>query len=64
MAKVAELGRTNLAIKPELKEFLDTCLVPLLVRHALREIRTSESRAEDLESTASLRAPCANGGSE
>jgi hypothetical protein len=60
MAKVLQLGRTNPAIEPELKDFIDACLVPLLVRNALKEIRTSEPYT-DLESTPSLHVRCANG---
>lgn len=61
MAAILQLGGANPAIDPELKEFLDACLVPILVRNALKEIRASEPGA-DLESTASCRDRCASGG--
>lgn len=47
-------------LEPELKEFIDVCLVPILVREALKEIQAAESRM-DLESSPSLNARCTNG---
>jgi hypothetical protein len=61
MAKILKLGRTDPTIEPELKEFIDACLVPVLVRDALKEIQVVES-GEDLESTALPQFRCANGG--
>lgn len=33
------------AIEPELKQFLDECLVPLLVREALKELKAEKALA-------------------
>jgi hypothetical protein len=61
MAAILQLGGTDPAIEAELKEFIDACLVPVLVRNALKEIQAAESRT-DLESTASPPVRCADGG--
>jgi hypothetical protein len=63
MAKCSQLVRTESAIEPDLKDFIDVCLVPILVRNALKEIKAAESGG-DLESTALPHIRCANGGSE
>jgi len=42
MAKIVQLDRTEPAIEPELKDFIDSCLVPILVRSALKEIRVAD----------------------
>jgi hypothetical protein len=60
MAKRFQLGRTHPTVELELKEFIDACLVPVLVRNALKEIQAEESDA-DLESTPSLQVRCVNG---
>lgn len=49
-----------IALEPELKEFIDACLVPILVRNALKEIQAAEPRV-DLESPSSLHVWCTNG---
>jgi hypothetical protein len=61
MAKIVQLGKTHPTIEPELKEFIDACLVPVLVRNALKEIQSEKSN-RDLESTALPQVRCANGG--
>jgi hypothetical protein len=61
MTKILQLDKTDSPIEPELKDFIDACLVPLLVRDALKKIHVSESDV-GLESTASLHVRCANGG--
>jgi len=60
MAKILQLGKTEPGIEPELKEFIDTCLVPVLVRSALKEIQAVEAGGV-LECTSSLHIRCANG---
>ena len=60
MAKILQLGRMDPQIEPELKEFIDTCLVPVLVRSALKEIQAVESGG-GLECTSSLHIRCSNG---
>lgn len=57
--KVRGLKKPTL-LEPELQEFIDVCLVPILVRDALKEIKAAELRG-DVESTPSLHVRCANG---
>lgn len=61
MAKIVQLGKAHLTIEPDLKEFIDACLVPVLVRNALKEIQSAKCDA-DLESTSLPPVRCANGG--
>jgi len=61
MARIVQLGKTHPTIEPDLKEFIDSCLVPVLVRNALKEIQSAKSDT-DLESTALPHVRCANGG--
>ena len=63
MAKVLQLDKTDPPIDADLKEFIDACLVPILVRNALKEIQGAEPDA-DLESIPLYRVRCASGGSK
>jgi hypothetical protein len=60
IATALHLGGGDPTIEPELKEFIDNCLVPILVRNALKEIQDAKSGA-GLESTPSLHVHFANG---
>jgi hypothetical protein len=60
MATAIKFGRTDPLIEPDLKEFIDTCLVPVLVRDTLKQIQAAEQR-EDLECPTLPQVRCANG---
>lgn len=47
---VRHSGVSRPAIEPELREFIDEVLVPMLVRDALKEIRGSESELAQIVS--------------
>jgi hypothetical protein len=61
MAKILKLGTVDAAIEPDLKEFIDMCIVPILVRNVVKEIQDAEKRG-DLEWPALPHLRCANGG--
>jgi hypothetical protein len=53
MAKTSKLATMpGPAIEPELKEFIDKCLVPILVREALTELQQENHVAPDVKPVA------------
>jgi hypothetical protein len=55
MASAAKLRIARCpAIEPELKQFLDECLIPMLVRDALRDLAAEKQVAPSIHAVASL----------
>lgn len=54
MASAPKFGTArHLAIEPELKQFLDECLIPMLVRDAVRDLAAEKQVAYGIHAVAS-----------
>jgi hypothetical protein len=54
MASATKLIKMRPAIEPELKQFLDECLIPMLVRDGLRDLSTENQVARGIHAVASF----------